>query len=159
MKDYLDYPEPYLEFLAEKLNNGCGPGGWKGVLIPDIIYLISIKEACKIHDYEYGIGGYEEDKIEADYRFYMNILKIIKKKSKFSKFLNPLRRKRACLYYGAVSEDGWEYYNYINEEEREAVRIAKASEYASEKAKTPLSKLVSKVKKLYSCSEQNKGVD
>jgi len=106
MKDYISYPIGYDEGIARMVNNGCGTSGWKGKLVPDSIYGISISEPCKVHDYEYHVGNIEDEKDTADYRFYVNIKLTIKNESKWSKFLNPLRYIRAKTYYTAVDKFG-----------------------------------------------------
>ena len=106
MKDYLIYPEGYTEAKANKVSNGCGTAGWKGAIVPDTIYTIRITDACNIHDFEYHYGMTMHSKDVADNRFLLNMHRIINKKSKWSKFLNPLRKVRAQEYYLAVAHLG-----------------------------------------------------
>lgn len=121
LKYDLDLPEFYDELLASTINNGCGPAGWKGKLIPDTIYGLHIGEACKVHDFEYHVGLTYVDKINADNRFHRNINRIIAQSKKwprwlrFTKILNPLRRKRAYIYYTVVREAGEDYFLYGKE--------------------------------------------
>jgi len=102
MKNYLEYPWGYKEGLATEVNNGCGPEGWKGKIIPDTIYGISIKEACKIHDYEYFIGKTLKDKERADKRFLKNMKLIFEHKANCSKIFNPSRGIGAYIYYSKI---------------------------------------------------------
>ena len=112
MKHYLTYPKNYDEALAEKYNNGCGPGGWKGKLVPDTIYCISIKEPCKIHDFMYEVGKNRTQKERADLMFYDNLLKVIQHDSKWwNRWLNPFREVRAGEYFLAVLFGGKDAFN------------------------------------------------
>jgi len=107
MKKYLEYPSHYDEELANKVNNGCGTAGWKGKLVPDSIYGFSIKESCKVHDFEYHVGKNKYDKRKADKRFHRNMKATIKKKSNWRNgCLNPLRYARAWIYYKSVVKFG-----------------------------------------------------
>lgn len=107
MKDYISYPINYDEGIARMVNNGCGTSGWKGKLVPDTIYGISISEPCKVHDYEYHRGTIADEKEMADIRFYKNLKLTIKHESKWwNKALNPLRYIRAKAYYTAVANFG-----------------------------------------------------
>jgi len=109
--DCLEYPEDYEETIANQVNNGCGTSGWKGKLVPDTIYGISIKEPCKIHDYDYYYGDNRDQKNTADIRFYNNLKHTIKHKSKWwNRFLNPLRRVRAWGYFKFLQEFGDDYF-------------------------------------------------
>ncbi len=54
VKPYLNLPDNYDPVKAEKHNNGCGPSGWKGKLIPETNYGIRISDSCHVHDFEYG---------------------------------------------------------------------------------------------------------
>lgn len=54
VKPYLSLPENYDPVKAEKHNNGCGPSGWKGKVVPETNYGIRISDCCHVHDLEYG---------------------------------------------------------------------------------------------------------
>jgi len=104
---YLSRGPTWNEKKARLVNNGCGTAGWKGKLVPDTIYAVNIKAACLIHDYNYFIGKTLSDKYSADIRFYYNLLDIIEHQTTWkSRFLNPLRRRRALTYYQAVEFAG-----------------------------------------------------
>jgi hypothetical protein len=101
-------PSSYWEASPEVLKqvtNGCGTSGWKGALVPDTIYFLSIKAACNIHDWMYAIGKTLADKKEADRVFLNNMLRIIDHANSFA-FLEGLRRARAYEYYEAVKVFG-----------------------------------------------------
>lgn len=102
MRVTLYAPEQYWRLDPEvkaAMTNGCGTGGWKSAVIPDTLWFLSIREACDIHDYMYRIGTTLEDKAEADRVFLNNMLRLIEQGSKF---MAPLRRRRALKYYEAV---------------------------------------------------------
>ncbi len=117
MNKKLEYPIHYDIEVANKVNNGCGPAGWKGYLIPDTIWGVSIKEACKIHDYDFHVGGTMFNFMIANSRFGNNMNTLIKssKLAKCTPFLNWARRRRAKLYYDAVREFGEKHFNFIEE--------------------------------------------
>lgn len=101
-KTYLNYPDNFDRSLC----NGCGTAGWKGALVPETIWGVNISEACNIHDVDYHFGQNMSDKNTADWRFYMNMLEIIDRESRWTRFLNPNRKARAWGYYQAVRKCG-----------------------------------------------------
>ena len=110
MKHYVEYPFKYDEDLANKVNNGCGPEGWKGKVVPDTIYGINVGEACKIHDYEFELGGTILDFDRANKRFLRNLKHICKHDCTWrSRFLTPLRMIRCNTYYKFV-KGGCQYF-------------------------------------------------
>jgi len=91
--------------------NGCGPDGWKGLLIPDTLGGIDISEACNIHDYDYLFGGIEADREKANMNFLCNMIIIIRRDDTW--FTNEdIALKWAMQYYLAVEKYGKEYFNY-----------------------------------------------
>lgn len=52
--------------------NGCGPEGWKRIIVSQLdkpwwlLRLCRLKPFCRLHDYRYWIGGSEIDRINAD---------------------------------------------------------------------------------------------
>jgi len=91
--------------------NGCGPDGWKGGLIPDTLGGINISEACSIHDYDYSIGGNDDDRERYNLHFLCNMLMIIRRDDTW--YTNEdIALKWAMQYYLAVEECGKEYFNY-----------------------------------------------
>jgi hypothetical protein len=89
--------------------NGCGTGGWKGSLVPDTIWGLSITAACNIHDWTYAEGCTADDKDRADLTFLANMLALIDDAAELSivsRLLAPLRRWRAWHYYEAVRYAG-----------------------------------------------------
>lgn len=97
-----------------KICNGCGAANAKFDFVPDTIYGLYIGYACHIHDWMYHEGRTIEDKEEADRVFRNNVLRIIKR---YSKWYHPefLMRRRAQLYYKGVDWFGgpafWEGKN------------------------------------------------
>lgn len=103
----LIYPTGYWnvsEEYREKNCNGCGTAGWKGAIVPDTMYGLSIVEACNIHDVAYSLGRTLQDKIAADLDFYENLKIIIAENSNW--FTRKLRNVRAYWYYKAVAVAG-----------------------------------------------------
>jgi len=81
--------------------NGCGTGGWKGSLVPDTLWGLSVTAACNIHDWMYTAGGTLADKDEADRVFLNNMLRLVEAAGGWA-ILKQLRRNRAREYYEAV---------------------------------------------------------
>lgn len=92
----------------EEVTGGCGPGKYGDYLIPDTIWFLSIREACRIHDFMYRIGATLEDKMEADRVFMNNMLRIITT-SRYE-WVKNLRRSRARKYYLIVKHFGGPTY-------------------------------------------------
>lgn len=110
----LQAPEEYWQLspvaLAE-LTNGCGPSGWRGMLIPDNLLGRDISIPCRIHDYRYVVGGDEDDRKIADREFNYNMLEEIEDvEDDFT--LTEARRELALRYYSAVRNHGKPYFNY-----------------------------------------------
>ncbi len=108
MKVKLWAPEEYWNTPPEevyKIAGGCGPGGFGDHLVPDTMYGLSVKPACRIHDFMYNIGEEDKDKEDADHVFLYNLYRIIDVKSE-SRILRRLRRVRARTYYLAVKYGG-----------------------------------------------------
>ncbi len=96
-RDYFNTPDDYK-------SNGCG-SGWSAKLIPNTIYGVSIREACRRHDYGYEVGLTTEEKIIADNQFLLNMLIIINEVDKWY-YPTKLARLRAIDYYSAVCDYG-----------------------------------------------------
>lgn len=108
IKNLLYAPELWWEMAPEvrkRFVNGCGPDGWKIDLVPDTIWLLSIREACNIHDYMYAVGTTYQDKQEADRVFKNNMLRLIDAAGGPG-FLKKMRRNRALIYYKVVYDYG-----------------------------------------------------
>ena len=87
--------------------NGCGSAGFGGKVVPDTIYGLDIKPICNIHDWDYNEGVTLEHKKAADRRMYNNMLRKIEMASKW---LRPVRRWRARVYYKMVKYLGGPAY-------------------------------------------------
>lgn len=101
-------PKEYWASSKEEIDavtGGCGPGGFGDFLVPDTVWFLNIKIACRIHDFMYYIGETQEDKDIADAVFRTNMLRIIQAKTK-NKILRRLRVSRALKYYWAVHTQG-----------------------------------------------------
>lgn len=112
----LDAPDAYWivdDATLSQITGGCGPRSSGNFGILDKILGLSIKPACGIHDFEYGVGGTEADRAAADNRFLCNMLKIINKEPGFALF-RMYRRYRAVTYYNAVVEMGASFFGEDN---------------------------------------------
>ena len=85
--------------------NGCGTSGWKGALVPDTCWGLSLTPACNIHDWMYHFGQNIEDKDKADRVFRNNMMRLIEAGTRW-RWLARLRRRRAITYYLAVHYAG-----------------------------------------------------
>lgn len=103
MKFRDDFNTPY-----DYKSNGCG-SGWLAKLIPNTIYGVSIREACRRHDYSYEVGKTAEDKIIGDNQFLLNLLAIVEDADKWY-YPTKLARLRAVDYYSAVRDHGDKAY-------------------------------------------------
>lgn len=84
----------------EEICNGCGAKG--GIPVPNTMYLLSIKEACQIHDFMYHSSMTTEDKVTSDLVFKHNLIAIIEEETWFY-FVEKLRKVRAEEYYLVVA--------------------------------------------------------
>ncbi len=85
--------------------NGCGPRGLGDFLIPDTIYGLSVKPACKIHDWMFTIYNDEAGFKLANQVFLDNMIRINNSASKHE-LLKWIRMRRILKYYRAVSDFG-----------------------------------------------------
>ncbi len=97
----------YLEFGNDLpgVINGCGPGGLGDFLIPDTVYGLSVKPACKIHDWMFIIYNDEAGFRLANQVFLDNMIRINNYTSK-NVLLKWLRTRRILKYYRAVRDLG-----------------------------------------------------
>lgn len=101
-------PESYWAATPDELGqvvNGCGTSGWKGKLVPETLYGLSVSESCNIHDWMYHHGKDINDKNVADRVFLNNMIRTIEDEGGFC-LLRKLRLRRARLYYRAVENFG-----------------------------------------------------
>jgi hypothetical protein len=101
-------PPSYIQATPEerkRVVNGCGPGGWLRLLVPETMYGLDVSEACNIHDWMYVTGLTIEDKDTADRVFLNNLLRIIDANTSWW-LLRRLRYRRARTYYNAVHDFG-----------------------------------------------------
>lgn len=98
---------------AAEMSGGCGPDGSLFDLVPDNFIGVDISLCCKIHDYLYGIGGSEEDKIKADKMFYQNLKRCVLNDSGL--ITRTTNLWLAKIYYKAVRDQGNKYFNYHSE--------------------------------------------
>ena len=101
-------PESFWDFAGQDMSaavNGCGPGGIGDSLVPDTVYLLSIKAACKIHDWMYTIYNDEFGFELANKVFIDNMIRINNAASGCV-LLKWLRMQRILKYYRAVRAFG-----------------------------------------------------
>ena len=118
-------PESFWTFISQDMSdvvNGCGSGGMGDFLIPDTIYGLSIKPACKIHDWMYTIYNDEAGFKLANQIFLDNMIRINNKETKYT-WLKWLRRRRILKYYNAVRDFGrlFFYDAHINLYEKQTI--------------------------------------
>lgn len=91
------------KFPDEFDSYGCGPGGMGDWLVPDTVYGLSIRDACRIHDTYYRHWNISNEKARkmADRIFKNNMLRIVKEKTN-NQVLFRLRRRRCKTYYKMV---------------------------------------------------------
>ncbi len=85
-------------------SNGCG-SGWSAKIIPDSIYGLDIRPACRYHDWCYEEYTTIKDKEKADRIFLNNMIRIIDDKEGWW-FPHSFARRRALKYYEAVHNFG-----------------------------------------------------
>ena len=98
---------------------GCGPGGVGDFFVPDTVYFLSIRAACRIHDwgYRHSLGASDADRKRHDRILLNNSLRIVHAKTNW-RFLLKLRIRRCRTYYQMVRAFGgpayWEERNKEN---------------------------------------------
>jgi hypothetical protein len=98
---------------------GCGADSARIDLVPDSILLVSVRDACCPHDFEYTVGGTQKDKTRADRRFLANMLKIINSQPWY--YPKEIAKGIAFSYYYAVRLEGDKHFNFTQEKPDEAV--------------------------------------
>ena len=93
----------------ESRTNGCGPEGWRGEIRDDLDSLagLDISEACRVHDWMYGLGGSDEQRLEADITLYLNIAAVV---LHTGGPLTPVRMAGAAAMYVAVRAGGHKHW-------------------------------------------------
>jgi len=100
------------QFPREWESYGCGPGDGIGdKLIPDTVWLLSIRDACKIHDWGYRHCVYSSstDRERHDKIFLNNMLSIVDENTRW-RWLRKLRYRRCKSYFLAVRAFGARSY-------------------------------------------------
>jgi len=99
----------HSEAEIKRRSNGCGPDGWKSIVIPDTLLGVCFTPACDLHDVEYDEGKTPEDKLIADNNLITNML-TINQKDAFCFLDRWLRRKLILGYYDGVADLGFEFF-------------------------------------------------
>lgn len=89
----------------EKFARGydCGPGKMGAHFVPNTLWGLNIREACRIHDCMYALGLDKNDKWLSDVVFLTNMNTFIESGAKI---LRGIRRYRAMSYFSMVRDFG-----------------------------------------------------
>lgn len=101
-------PVSYLQASRAEIEartNGCGPEGWRGDIVADLDSLagLDISDPCRVHDWMYGEGGSDDDRLTADIMLYLNIAALV---LRAGGPLAPVRMAGAAAMYLAVRAGG-----------------------------------------------------
>jgi hypothetical protein len=90
---------------------GCGPGGIGDYLVPDTVWGLSIRQACRIHDwaYRHANDASEEARKQHDKILSYNSMRIVIARTT-NHTLFVLRRRRVKTYYQMVRAFGGRAY-------------------------------------------------
>lgn len=104
-------PQSFWQAGTEQVNslvNGCGPGGFGDRLVPDTVWFLSIKPACKIHDWMFLVYNCEAGFDLANTVFKDNMARINQTTKQV--WLKYLRTKRIKKYYWICAFSGRLFY-------------------------------------------------
>lgn len=104
-------PQSFWLAGPEQINslvNGCGPGGFGDRLIPDTVWFLSVKAACKIHDWMFLVYNCETG-FELSNQVFMDNMARINQTTKQA-WLRFLRARRIKKYHQAVCDFGRLFY-------------------------------------------------
>lgn len=100
-------PEQFQFLLDEGHLNGCGgKGGWLDP--PDWIFTAS----CYHHDFNYWVGGSEEDRLKADWQFYQAMLEDAEELPWWKRWWG---KAMAWTYYKAVLWFAKPFFHYADQ--------------------------------------------
>ena len=91
--------------IRSEVINGCGPSGMGDIVVPDTAYFLSLKPACKIHDWMFTIFNDEPGFKLSNQLFLDNMNRINHARTK-NKILRWLRSRRIRKYFRAVRDFG-----------------------------------------------------
>lgn len=110
MKFYkLDKPPGY-EGSASSISGSCGSEKAWFDFVPDRFIGVVITEPCRIHDYDYTIGGTEKDRYKADRRFRKNLRACVLNDE--SLIFRDTNLHLCELYYKMVRKHGASSFNF-----------------------------------------------
>ena len=104
---YLAAPDSFWRYLEDDQSaavNGCGPKHLGDFLVPDTVWGLSVKPACKIHDWMYTVYNSEAGFKLSNTIFLDNMLRI--NASTKNVLLRYLRTRRIMKYYRMVNTFG-----------------------------------------------------
>ena len=89
---------PRREIALAIGRGGCGPGHIGDKLVPDKIYGLNVRSACKRHDMAWYLAETPEDRVLSDCMFLCNLLLL---NDKYSNWFTRLWRLKAlgCIYH------------------------------------------------------------
>ncbi len=102
----------FKDMLPDEFNSyGCGPGGIGDFFVPDTVYGLSIREACRIHDwgYRHCKDGSEDDRARHDRILRNNSQRIVEAGTTWG-WVKALRMRRVLTYYQMVRNFGSNAY-------------------------------------------------
>lgn len=95
--------------LIREVVGGCGPGGFGDYLVPDTVWFLSIRPACKIHDWMFTAYNCRPGFKLSNEVFKDNMQRINRAKTQ-NKQLLCLRDRRIGKYYRTVKACGRLFY-------------------------------------------------
>ena len=97
--------------LRKAVAGGCGPGGIGDFFVPDRMYGLSMKPACKIHDWTFAVWNCKAGFDLSNNLFKNNMIRINEQHDGWQ-WVKRLRLLRIKKYFGAVHFFGEPaYYN------------------------------------------------
>ena len=109
-------PDGYYNYDPEIRDTwGCGPGGIGDWLVPDTIYGLNVKRACKRHDFRYRFRDFKDETTRAadDLEFFWNLQRIVDANTN-NWLLRRLRFTRCRTMYWFVRHFGKGAYYETN---------------------------------------------
>lgn len=97
--------------LKRDLINGCGPKGIGDYLVPDSIWFLSVKAACKIHDWMYLVYNCEKG-FKLSNQLFLDNMNRINKTHSGNWFFN--RREKGMKFYSNRVNDLGRLFYYDN---------------------------------------------
>ena len=114
MKFYrLEYSPGYIGSAAS-ISGSCGSEKAWFDFVPDNFIGVEIVEPCRIHDYDYTVGGTKKDKLKADRRFRKNLRVCVLNDTNL--IFRDTNLALCEVYYKMVRKYGSSSFNFHTEE-------------------------------------------